>query len=443
MGASDGISREVSAIWEEMVGGDGQGDPTETLIPQDIPTYHGSDSGTTEDPVLNRATVSSRTNRVPTPMPSPSAELADATRNYHEFNRRYRLHRVLGEGGMGAVYLARQHALAREVAVKVLRGDDTQVMRKQLLFRAEALVTAHLEHPNIIPVYDAADHCLVMKHVRGETMDAVIAGDRSRAALARNVEILVKACDAIRFAHSRGIIHRDIKAKNVMVGEYGEVLVLDWGLALAIAIGPDGDFHAPRLDHCPHVCAGTPGCLPPEIARSERGRVGMHSDLFMLGALLYHILTGELPFHHRTAMESLIAAAANRYDPLDRSALDAPIRLIDTCERAMASDPAQRGSVEDFVDGLRRWLLTAGNEEIAAREAEEARELMAVADAHATAGDERRARSCRLAAVDHLERAVRFLPDSEGLSSLHDRCLSCLPKGDGGKRPRAWWKVFG
>lgn len=436
MQSRDGMSQEVSAIWKEMVVSTGHDDPTATLVPHDA---HDQQTATL-DPLPMLTTLSGRQTRVPTPMPATPPELANATRHYHEFNRRYRLHRVLGEGGMGAVYQARQHALARDVAVKVLRSDESQEMRKQLLFRAEALVTAYLEHPNIIPVYDAADHCLVMKHVRGDTMEEVIARDRSRAAIARHVEILIKVCDAIRFAHSRGIIHRDIKAKNIMVGDYGEVLVLDWGLAMSLSPGPDGDFHGPRLDHCPHVCAGTPGCLPPEIARGERSGVGVHSDLFMLGALLYQVLTGEQPFHSRSTMESLECAAANRYAHLDRNDTHLPIRLIDACETAMASKAQDRGTVEEFVEQLRRWLLTAGNEEAALCEAEDGRSLMTQADQLSDAGDSSGSWKCRTRAAEHLARAIGMLPDSAALTTLQETCLAALAEEDSCLPVRRWWQ---
>lgn len=436
MEPQDHISKEVSAIWQEMVGSAGNDDPSETLVPlESAPPSPVTEKASSE--IFDTA----RHRRTPSPMPVLTPELAEATRHYHEFNRRYRLHRVIGEGGMGAVYLARQHALAREVAVKVLRGDDTQVMRKQLLFRAEALVSAYLEHPNIIPVYDAADHCLVMKHVRGDNLEKVIEDDRSRSAIARNVEVLIKVCDAIRFAHNRGILHRDIKAKNIMVGQFGEVLVLDWGLALSIGPGPDGDFHGPRLDRCPHVCAGTPGCLPPEIARGERDRVGAHSDLFMLGALLYHLLSGRLPFRGQDSMDSLQRAAVNNYESLARVCPEAPPRLIDACERAMASEPTDRGTVDEFVERLRRWLLTAGNEEVAIRETDEARALMTVAEARSAAGDAGLARACYLEAAAHLERAVRYLPDSETIASMRHQCLERIATPDRSKG-RSWWPWF-
>jgi serine/threonine protein kinase len=436
MSETDGISQEVSAIWRDMLGDSAEDDPTVTLLPLDL----AQDAAETEA-IRPPRKVSARQQRVTTPRP-PSVELGDATRTYHEFNRRYRLNRVIGEGGMGSVYLARQHALARDVAVKVIPSDETGEMRKKLLFRAEALVTAYLEHPNIIPVYDAADHCLVMKRVRGDTMEEVIERDRSRAAIARHIEILIKVCDAIRFAHSRGIIHRDIKARNVMVGDYGEVLVLDWGLALSIAPGDDGEYHGPRLDRCPHVCAGTPGCLPPEIARGDRDGVGMHSDLFMLGALLYHILAGDLPFHSSSSMQSLLKAAANRYAPLDRSDPRLPGRLIVACERAMASQPEDRGTVDELAAQLRSWLLTAGHEEAALSEAAVGRSLMEEASRLSDAGDRAAAWGCRVEAAQHLERAISLQPGLASISSLQEACVQALEEDPPAvsPSPRPWWR---
>lgn len=336
--------RQPSQLWRTLVAAADDRSATETMLPVELSVDH------VQAIELGFARDGGRGNRTPLPV----SETVIDTRSFTEFNRRYRVHDRIDGGGMATVVMARQHALARDVAVKVLRKDDSQTRR--LLFRAEALVTAYLEHPNIVPVYDAADNCLVLRLVRGSSLAAKIAASTSQRDLPPLVEAILRACDAIAFAHSRGIIHRDIKAENVMVGEFGEVLVVDWGLALAVAPGPDGEWHAPRLDHCPSVCAGTPGCVPPEVARGEREEVGTHTDLHMLGGMLYHVLAGHMPFDHQDRMEALLLAAGNQFKPLAKIAPQAPRRLVRAAERALAFLPEERGGMSEFVTDLRTWL---------------------------------------------------------------------------------------
>lgn len=239
--------RQPSRLWAKLVAQADDKAATDTLLPVDL---SADDVRALEDiapPQVREGRTGGRGQRTPPAIPDMPVD----TSGWTEFNRRYRVHGQIDDGGMARVLLARQHALARDVAVKVLQKDGSTTAR--LLFRAEALVTAYLEHPNIVPVYDAADNCLVMRRVRGGSLSRMIPHKPDPQRLPELVEIVLRACDGIAFAHSRGIIHRDIKADNIMVGEFGEVLVVDWGLALAIAPGPDGEWHAPRLDHCPNV----------------------------------------------------------------------------------------------------------------------------------------------------------------------------------------------
>lgn len=340
------VDSHISRLWEGLLRQAGHKDPTRTLLPID-----GPDAAEIEalEPNRDSANVS---RRVKTPLPLEGTDDLLGTGSHSEFARRYRIFGRLDEGGMGCVYLAWHHALAREVAVKVLLKDDSTTRR--LLFRAEALVTAYLEHPNIVPVYDAADHCLVMRHIRGASLDRLLAAG---AELPRVVEILLKVCDAIAFAHSRGIIHRDIKAENVMVGEYGEVLVVDWGLACAVKTDHEGVWRAPRLDRMPSVCAGTPACLPPEIARGDRPQVGTASDVHMLGGLIYHVLTGRLPFESEDTESSLLLAASNDFPALAKLAPDSPTRLIKLSTQAMTLRPEERPSLQHLINELHAWLV--------------------------------------------------------------------------------------
>ncbi len=342
-------SRQPSRLWAKLVEQADDKSATDTLLPVDL---SADDIAALEHlaPASGQQRTGGRGQRTPPMIP----EVPVDTSGWTEFNRRYRVHGQIDDGGMARVLLARQLALARDVAVKVLQKDGSTTSR--LLFRAEALVTAYLEHPNIVPVYDAADNCLVMRRVRGGSLSRMVPRKPDPLRLPGLVENILRACDGIAFAHSRGIIHRDIKADNIMVGEFGEVLVVDWGLALAIAAGPDGEWHAPRLDHCPNVCAGTPGCVPPEIARGDRDDVGVHTDLHMLGSLLYHVISGRMPFDHRDKLEALLLAAGNQFRPLTEFVPEVSQRLVAACHRAMSFLPEERGTLAEFQDALRTYL---------------------------------------------------------------------------------------
>jgi serine/threonine protein kinase len=338
--------REPSRLWAKLVEQADDKSATDTLLPVDLVAKYVS----AIDDDLDERQSPPRAMRARTQRP----EVPPARAEPGEFARRYRIQGKLDDGGMATVMVARQHALAREVAVKMLPPGSSQTQR--LLFRAEALVTAYLEHPNIVPVYDAADDCLVMKRVRGGSLTEMIPHEPDLTRLAARVEVVLKACDAIAFAHSRGIIHRDVKADNVMVGEFGEVLVVDWGLALAIAPGPDGEWHGPRIDHCPSICAGTPGCVPPEVARGDKDDVGPHTDLHMLGGMLYQVLAGRMPFQHEDKIEALMLAAGNEFVPVPKLVPDAPRRLVEAQQRAMSFLPEGRGTVAEFAGELRAYL---------------------------------------------------------------------------------------
>jgi tRNA A-37 threonylcarbamoyl transferase component Bud32 len=146
----------------------------------------------------------------------------------------YELQEVIGEGGVGVVYAARQASIDRTVALKVLRDEFAHKRDHRNKFLSEAVVTGELDHPNIVPIYDLGTSDLgnlfyAMKRVRGTPWSDVV----RQQALAENLRILMSVADAIAFAHSRGVIHRDLKPENVMLGDFGEVLVMDWGIALS------------------------------------------------------------------------------------------------------------------------------------------------------------------------------------------------------------------
>jgi serine/threonine protein kinase len=251
---------------------------------------------------------------------------------------RYELLEPLGRGGMGTVYRARDRELERDVAVKVLDALEPEVARRLL---QEARVTARLEHPGIVPVHEAgtlADGRVwyAMRLVRGGRLDQE---DRPLPELLRVFE---RICDAVAFAHAHGVIHRDLKPENVMVGPFGEVLVMDWGVAkVGVAAGPPagrsleaggGAAPAVRVGTAHGTVLGTPGFMAPEQARGEVGRVDERTDVYALGAILRGFLDGR----------------------------PAPRPLLEVCRKALAPAPDDRypsvrqlaAEVSRFLDGL-------------------------------------------------------------------------------------------
>jgi len=253
----------------------------------------------------------------------------------------YDLLRQLGEGGMGVVLAARQASIDRLVAVKMLkpaRSKDAQARQK---FLSEAVVTGDLEHPNIVPVYDVGSDdsgalFYSMKCVKGTPWNKVI-GEKS---VQENLEILMKAADAVAFAHSRGVIHRDLKPENVMLGDFGEVLVMDWGLALAVGPGAAGAS-----------MAGTPAYMAPEMAVGPVERCGLTSDVYLLGAILYEIIAGFPPHAGDTVLKCLFAASKNKISPTEKTG-----ELVDIALKAMATDPEDRyATVGEFQNAIRQY----------------------------------------------------------------------------------------
>jgi len=189
-----------------------------------------------------------------------------------ELDRRYEITGVAGHGGMGTVYIARDHVLDRDVAVKVIDIADPKGSRAARLQR-EARILARLDHPGIVPIHDAGQLAdgrafYVMKLVNGRRLDEVI---REQASIADRLTLFGRILDAVAFAHAHGIVHRDLKPENVMVGGFGEVYVMDWGVA------QDGSDDESAV-------VGTPGFMPPE--QENASAVDSRADIFALGALL-------------------------------------------------------------------------------------------------------------------------------------------------------------
>jgi serine/threonine-protein kinase len=289
------------------------------------------------------------------------------------FGGRYQTLEMLGEGGMGAVYLCVDRRVGREIALKVVQKG--QATRSDLVarFHREARLQGQLEHPSIVPVYDIGtrpDGALffTMKRVRGHALDRILDrlgdGDTTMVAQYGTRHLLAtfaRVCLAVAFAHARGVVHRDLKPANVMLGEYGEVYVLDWGVAKIP--GADDASEAPaepgttsgRGLTSAGALLGTVGYMAPEQARGDLS-VDTRADVYALGAILFEILT-LTPMHPPgdadAAMASTLRAAPR---PSVRTPDIAP-ELDELCARATALEPAERlGSARELHDAIERFL---------------------------------------------------------------------------------------
>lgn len=285
-------------------------------------------------------------------------------------------------GGMGAIDVAVDRALERRVALKTLhahlRTSDSTVR----MFLREARLTGLLDHPHIVPVYDLGERdgdrlYFAMKLVEGQTLGDVIRGlprgPLDTATLFSLLDVVTKICDALAFAHSRGVLHCDIKPANVMVGEFGQVYMMDWGIARLIGSDlapassgtPDVSAAGPR-----HVSAtdnsviGTPCYMSPEQARGDRSRLDPRSDVFLIGSLLYEILTRRPPYTSADRAETIHLATAGSFPAPRKIAKDrsVPPELERIVLRAMAKDPEGRyQTVNALREDLVRFMRGGGD----------------------------------------------------------------------------------
>lgn len=280
---------------------------------------------------------------------------------------RYELGAVLGAGGMGVVFRAYDRVLERSTAVKTLAAElsahDVSVAR----FLAEARATARLEHPGIVPVHDLGETpdgrvFYAMREIRGTLLSEAIDDAHQRGpprggALRRLVDALRRVAETVAYAHAQGVVHRDLKPQNVMLGPFGEVLVLDWGLVRL----PDGEEPTEALSELSDLktwatragaVTGTPHYLAPEQARGEVDQIVPTTDVWALGCILHEILDGAPPYPDHPGKDAIAAAAAG--SPLPPSG---PKDLVAAAVRATAFRPADRhASALDFAAELRRWL---------------------------------------------------------------------------------------
>lgn len=288
----------------------------------------------------------------------------------------------LGRGGMGMILKARDRALNRDVAVKVMRPETRKHADRRLRFVEEAQITGQLEHPGIAPVHflgrdDDGLEFFSMKLVAGMTLEELLEKWHDRSGRIREeypqsrlLSIFERVAETVGFAHARGILHRDLKPANVMVGKYGEVWVLDWGLAKVI--GEDKEVKSPKEEAEQAVSwvrenvekaltldghtVGTPEYMAPEQARAEQ--LDRRADIFSLGAILYHILTGDPPYKGKSAEDVLSSAALARFKPLraTRAGRRVPRALAAIVRKCMARRTRDRfAATEELLRDLRAY----------------------------------------------------------------------------------------
>lgn len=268
----------------------------------------------------------------------------------------FELREALGSGGTSVVHVGFQRSLGRDVAIKVLREDCRSEASREALIR-EARVIGSLEHPNIIPVHtigldpDGEPH-LVMKRIEGTSWRELLAegadprenrqtGD---SRLESNIDILMQVAKAVHFAHTRGVVHRDLKPENVMLDSFGDVYLLDWGLAMAVE---QTGGHSGGI-------AGTPCYMAPEMVEPERGVITSQTDVYLLGAILHELIIGKPPHEAETVYQSMTAAFLSRPGRYPRRT---PEELVGICRKAMAREPADRfASAEDFRQAVAGYL---------------------------------------------------------------------------------------
>jgi tetratricopeptide (TPR) repeat protein len=274
----------------------------------------------------------------------------------------YVLGAELARGGMGRILEARDRRLGRAVAIKELL-DHSAVMRAR--FEREIRITARLAHPSTIRILEAGawpDGRLfyVMDLVAGHALDKAIAARTTAAARIGLIANVIAAVDTIAYAHSHRVIHRDLKPANLLCGEFGETVVIDWGLAkdLGDASGPEVSFgpvrHSPAAATLDGAVIGTPSYMPPEQADGQP--VDARADVYALGAILYHVLAGVPPYDGKTGEAVLIQVLAGPPVPLARRAPDAPPELVTIVGKAMARAPADRyPSARELAADLKRF----------------------------------------------------------------------------------------
>jgi eukaryotic-like serine/threonine-protein kinase len=280
--------------------------------------------------------------------------LADAQRD------RYRSQGMIAQGGMGTIEAAVDRTIDRRTVIKRLHEELERDAKQARMFVREAQVTGQLQHPGIVPVHelgvDAAGHIFYsMELVEGRTLEQWLAelppGRLDRSALFDLLDVVVRVCDSLAYAHKSGVLHCDVKPPNIMVGEFGQVYLMDWGIARFAADEKNRD---PKNSG---AIVGTPTHMAPEQARGEP--IDERADVFAVGGLLYQIVTRRMPFAGANTIHALVNAVTCNYTHPDQvpEASGTPAALTRIVLKAMAAKPADRfASILDLKDALVRFM---------------------------------------------------------------------------------------
>jgi WD40 repeat protein/tRNA A-37 threonylcarbamoyl transferase component Bud32 len=327
-------------------------DDTQTGLGKRPPVHDHDDETLSADDPAAAETMSPGDDRVP----SVVSRLATVERSaYVELGEHAR-------GGLGRILLARDERTGRQVAIKEMLRHGADYAQR---FVREALVTANLQHPAIVPVYEvgrwpSGEPFYAMKLVRGRTLSEVIRGAKDRAARLALLPHIIAVADALAYAHGEGVVHRDLKPGNVLVGDFGETVVIDWGLARRRGeevrslgpVGPDSIGDETLVG----TVLGTPAYMPPEQARGEP--VDARADVYAIGAILYHLLAGRAPYENTTSADDTLARVLSEpAPPLQTLDAELPADLVTIVERAMAREARGRyASALELAEDLRRYV---------------------------------------------------------------------------------------
>ncbi|BBM86222.1 serine/threonine protein kinase [Candidatus Uabimicrobium amorphum] len=331
----------------------------QTLNPSDatLKTFSGSSTiveKTPQETFSDGATVSAQDT-----LGKVNCNVGLETKTSTEAHPDYRNYKEIDRGGMGIIYRVEQKKLKREIAVKkMLPGVDKKK------FLAESLVTAYLEHPNIIPIHEIDENrhgefLLGMKLVKGISWKDLLypktEEQKAKAQqydLQKHLEILLNVCNAISYAHSKGIIHCDLKPENIMVGDFGEVFVMDWGIAVDI----NNNTNEKRTFHKRDISTpmGTPCYMPPELAEGRGKDISYTTDVYLLGGILYEILYRRPPHTGKSLWQVLLAAQKGTPDVLQKKNLN---QIQKVCRKSLSKNTMDRHqSINKFKEEIENYL---------------------------------------------------------------------------------------